>query len=142
MAPVPTVPATDLNFDGVGKGFVGPAGAYSVDSAPPASNGAVGPNHYFQVVNAGIAIFNKQGTAVYGPVPTNTLWAGFGGGCQMNNDGDATVHYDRAADRFVIGQFSISTPPTFIVWRFPNPLTPPAHTTATPFPTRISPPTP
>src|SRR5205823_10211654 len=74
-------------------------------------NGAAGPNHYVQIVNSDFAIFNKAGTPVYGPVPTNTLWSGFGGGCQTNNDGDATVEYDRLADRWIISQFSVSTTP-------------------------------
>ena len=64
-----------------------------------------------QIVNSAFAIFNKSGTVVYGPAATNTLWSGFGGGCETNNDGDATVVYDRQADRFVISQFSVSTTP-------------------------------
>jgi hypothetical protein len=104
-------PTAGLNFEGVGQGFTGPAGTFSVNSAPPDPNGAVGPNTYVQIVNQSFAIFNKSGTAIYGPVPTNTLWSGFGGGCQSNDDGDATVSYDRAADRWVFQQFSVSTAP-------------------------------
>jgi hypothetical protein len=104
-------PTAGLNFEGIGQGFTGPAGTFSVNSAPPDTNGAVGPNHYVQIVNQDFAIFNKSGTPIYGPVPTNTLWSGFGGGCQSNNDGDATVSYDRAADRWVFQQFSVSTTP-------------------------------
>ena len=104
-------PVTSTNFDGIGNGFSGPAGTFSVNSAPPDTNGDVGPNHFVQVVNSELAIFNKSGTAVYGPVPINTLWSGFGGGCQTNNDGDPTVVYDPIADRWVISQFSVSTTP-------------------------------
>src|SRR2546426_2120125 len=75
------------------------------------SVGDVGPNHYVQLVNTDLAIFNKTGTPIYGPVPTNTLWSGFGGGCQTNNDGDGTVLYDPIAARWVISQFSVSTTP-------------------------------
>lgn len=39
------------------------------------------------------------------------MWSGFGGGCQANNDGDATVTYDTIAQRWVIQQFSVSTLP-------------------------------
>src|SRR5205807_3199084 len=66
---------------------------------------------YVQIVNTDFAVFTKNGTAVYGPVPTNTLFSGFGGGCQTNNDGDATVKYDQAANRWIISQFSVSTTP-------------------------------
>jgi hypothetical protein len=104
-------PALGLGFDGVGQGFSGPSGTYSVSSAPPDPNGAVGPNNFVEVVNTAFAIFNKAGTPLYGPVPTNTLWSGFGGSCQSNNDGDATVAYDRLADRWIISQFSVSSTP-------------------------------
>jgi hypothetical protein len=105
------IPTTALNFDGVGNGFSGPAGTFTVNSAPPDTNGDVGPNHYVQTVNTDFAIFNKTGTAVFGPVPINTLWSGFGGGCQTNNDGDPTVVYDPIANRWVISQFSVTTTP-------------------------------
>ena len=102
------IPTTSTNFDGIGHGING----FTVTSAPPDTNGAVGPNHYVQTVNNAFAIFDKTtGAMVYGPVPINTLWSGFGGGCQTNNDGDAIVNYDRISDRWVISQFSVSTTP-------------------------------
>jgi hypothetical protein len=104
-------PALGAGFDGVGQGFTGPSGTFTVNSAPPDTNGAVGPSHYVQIVNSAFAVFNKSGTPLYGPVQTNTLWSGFGGGCQSNNDGDATVAYDRAANRWIVSQFSVSTTP-------------------------------
>jgi hypothetical protein len=104
-------PALGASFEGVGEGFTGPAGTFVVNSAPPDTNGAVGPSNYVQIVNSSFAVFNKSGAVVYGPAATNTLWSGFGGGCQTNNDGDATVVYDRAANRFIISQFSVSTTP-------------------------------
>jgi len=53
------------------------------------------------------AVFNKAtGALVYGPIAGNTLWSGFGGGCQNNNDGDPVVAYDKAANRWVMTQFS------------------------------------
>jgi len=105
------MPATLLNFDGVGAGFTGPAGTMTVNSAPPDTNGDVGPNHYVQVVNTDFAVFGKTGTVLFGPVAINTLWSGFGGGCQTNNDGDPTVVYDPMADRWVVSQFSVSSTP-------------------------------
>ncbi len=104
-------PATSANFEGVGQGFSGPSGTFSVSSAPPDTNIAVGPNHVVEMVNSSFAIFNKSGSPLYGPVAINTLWSGFGGGCQTNNDGDPTVEYDPIADRFVLSQFSVNTTP-------------------------------
>jgi hypothetical protein len=104
-------PPVGVGFEGVGQGFSGPSGSFFVTSAPPDPNGAVGPNHFVEIVNQSFAVFNKSGTPVYGPVPTNTLWSGFGGGCQSNDDGDGTVEYDKLADRWIIQQFSVSTTP-------------------------------
>ena len=104
----PLVPATATNWDGVGAGFSGPQGSFAVQAAPPDTNGAVGPNHYVQLVNTDLAIFNKTGTVLYGPVPINTLWSGFGGLCQNDNDGDPTVRYDRLAGRWIISQFAVT----------------------------------
>jgi hypothetical protein len=101
-------PATTVNVDGVGNGFTGPAGTFSVNAAPPDTNGAVGPNDFVQIVNTDYAVFNKSGTAIFGPVAINTLWSGFGGLCQTDNDGDPTVSYDRLADRWVIQQFAVT----------------------------------
>ena len=106
-----SAPALISSFEGVGWGFTGPQGTFAVSSAPPDTNGAVGPNHYVQTVNASFAVFNKTGTVLFGPVAINTVWSGFGGGCQTNNDGDPSVIYDGIADRWVISQFSVSTLP-------------------------------
>src|SRR5438067_6109025 len=105
---VAAMPSTTSNFDGLGDGFVGPSGTFTVTSAPSDSNSAVGPNHYFEIVNNRIGIFNKSGGAIYGPVATNSLFAGFGGLCQADNDGDGGVVYDQLANRWVVMQFAIT----------------------------------
>ena len=74
---------------------------------PPDPSGAVGPNHYVQWVNTSLAIWNKQGTKLLGPVAGNQIWAGFGGACEYTNDGDPVVLYDRLADRWLISQFAL-----------------------------------
>jgi len=111
LAPL-AAPATLTNFDGVGNGVSGPGGTFTVNSAPPDTNAAVGPNHIVETVNTDLAVFNKTtGTIVFGPVAINTLWAGFGGGCQVDNDGDPIVTYDRLADRWIISQFQVTSTP-------------------------------
>ncbi|HEX7914509.1 MAG TPA: hypothetical protein VF497_02035 [Rudaea sp.] len=110
----PAAPTFGSGVDGVGNGFSGPQGTFTVDSAPPDTNGAVGATQYVQIVNSGFAVFDKTSkSAVYGPVPTNTLWQGFGGPCQSDNDGDATVVYDKAAGRWVISQFAVTAAPYY-----------------------------
>lgn len=98
-----------LNFDGVGTGFVGPQGSFTVTGAPSDPNGAVGATQYVQWVNTSFAVFSKStGSVVMGPVAGNTLWKGFGGQCELQNDGDPIVQYDKAANRWVMTQFAVS----------------------------------
>jgi len=104
-------PATLTTFEGIGQGFTGPAGTFAVNSAPPDTNGAVGPNHVVEVVNTDLAVFSKSGTPLFGPVPINTLWSGFAGRCATENDGDPVVVYDRIADRWIISQFQVTVTP-------------------------------
>jgi hypothetical protein len=80
---------------------------------PPDPNGTVGPNHVVTMVNLTFQIFDKSGNSLFGPANNNTLWAGFGGECQTDNSGDPVVLYDRAADRWVLSQFTASGPTFF-----------------------------
>src|SRR5450631_2587033 len=103
----PTPPVTQ-SFEGLGNGQYG----FSVTSAPPDTEGTVGATQYVQWVNTSFAVFNKTtGALIAGPTAGNTLWSGFGGGCQTNNDGDPIVIYDKAAQRWIFSQFSVSTTP-------------------------------
>lgn len=97
------------NFDGVGDGFVGPQGVFTVNGIPPDPNGAVGNTQYVQWVNTSFAVFDKStGAVVYGPVPGNAIWTGFGGQCELQNDGDPITLYDKAANRWVMSQLAVS----------------------------------
>ncbi|MEN9752666.1 MAG: hypothetical protein RL670_357, partial [Actinomycetota bacterium] len=97
-------PTSGAGFNGLGNGNYG----FTVTSAPPDTNMDVGTTQIVQVVNSGLIVFDKTGTVLYGPVNINTLWSGFGGGCQTENDGDPTVAYDRLANRWIISQFAVS----------------------------------
>ena len=78
--------------------------------SPPDPNGAVGPNHVVTMSNLHFQIFNKSGTSLFGPAANNTLWSGFGGGCQTQNSGDPVVIYDQLADRWLLTQFTSAAP--------------------------------
>jgi hypothetical protein len=95
-------PATVVaSFDGLGVGLQGPHGRW--EGRNPSDNSlAVGRDYVFQIVNTRMAIFRKNGEIVYGPVPTNTLFKGFGGACEAHNNGDAVVRYDQLADRWLV----------------------------------------
>jgi hypothetical protein len=95
-------------FDGLGVGFEGPQGTASLRN-PSDNTLAVGPDHLVQIVNTRMAIFTKKGrrfaqtgTVLYGPVPTNNVFRGFGGACEARNNGDAVVRYDQLAGRWLI----------------------------------------
>ncbi len=77
---------------------------------PPDTDGDVGPNHYFQMINLSFAIWDKEGNKLYGPVDNSTLWEGFIGPWTGSNDGDPILLYDEAADRWVATQFAIERP--------------------------------
>jgi len=89
--------------------------------APPDTTGDVGPNHYVQWVNLRYAVYTLTRDAsnnitafnlVAGfPKNGNTLWSGFGGRCQSDNDGDPIVQYDQLADRWILTQFAVSATP-------------------------------
>jgi hypothetical protein len=98
-----------LNIAGVGQGDYG----FSDQYAPPDTNGAVGATQYVQWVNTYFAVFDKTTGAIAAGFPKagNSIWAGFGGGCQTNNDGDPIVQYDKLANRWILTQFSVSTTP-------------------------------
>ena len=98
------------NFGGIGaNGYI-----------PPDPNIAVGKTisgfgYIVQVVNSQIAVFNKSGALVHGPVALSSLWSALGSsnGCATNNAGDPIVQYDNAAPggRWVVTQLgSLSAP--------------------------------
>ncbi len=108
----PSVATTGgLNFAGVGNGDYG----FAPNAAPPDTNGAVGATQYVQWVNESFAVFNKSTGVIAAGFPKagNTLWTGFGGGCEVNNDGDPIAQYDKAANRWVLTQFSVTNPSTY-----------------------------
>lgn len=101
----PDAPLPGLAMPGVLSQWEGINNLSSV--YPPDTVGDVGPNHYVQMVNLSIQIFTKDGTSVFGPVDTNTLWAGTNSDCATTNSGDPIVIYDQLAQRWLVSQFSL-----------------------------------
>ncbi|HEY0476797.1 MAG TPA: proprotein convertase P-domain-containing protein [Kofleriaceae bacterium] len=101
----PNIPTPITTFEGMGTGLAG----FAVQVAPPDTDGDIGPNHYVQIVNSSVTIFNRTGGIALGPITTKTIFANFNNNaCQNTNDGDGVVRYDRIADRWVISQFSVN----------------------------------
>lgn len=82
--------------------------------APSDTDGAVGPNHYMQIVNSIFAVYDKDtGGLLGGPWANNIFWdvANTGDACEATNDGDPIVLYDQLADRWLISQFALPNYP-------------------------------
>ena len=96
------------SFDGLGVGFEGPQGTAALRN-PSDNSLAVGPDHIVQTVNSRMAVFTKTGRrfevtgrVLSGPANTNAIFKGFGGSCEMYNNGDAVVRYDQLAGRWLL----------------------------------------
>lgn len=108
--------ATGQNFEGLGDGFPN----FSVDAAPPDTNGAVGATQYVQWVNESFAVFDKAtGNLLEGPVAGNQLFQALGSThpCAVNNDGDPIAQYDKANQRWILTQFSVTNGSTLGYWQ-------------------------
>ncbi len=104
------------NFEGLGNGFPN----FSVNSAPPDTNGAVGATQYVQWVNESFAVFDKgTGNLLEGPVAGNQLFQPLGAThpCAVNNDGDPIAQYDKANQRWILTQFSVTNGSTAGYWQ-------------------------
>ena len=95
-------PAPIANFDGINN----------IDGVlPPDTQGDVGVDYYVQWVNLSYAVYDKAtGVIVPGGGPFNgdSLWTGFGGPCENENDGDPIVLYDHLAGRWLLSQFAVN----------------------------------
>src|SRR6266540_2819073 len=106
LGPVAPMPSPLVTFEGTSDDDNQALVGFRV--VPPDTNGDVGPNHYVQWNNLVFEVFDKSGNTVLGPLPGNTLFAGFGGPCESTNNGDPVVLYDQLADRWVLSQFAIN----------------------------------
>ena len=120
-----------VSFDGLGEGFAGREfpGAANAGDANGGRGGrggrggidislAVGPDHIFEILNGNMAVFTKKGKKynatgklLYGAVPNNTVFAGFGVRCGVSNNSDSVVRYDQLADRWLIVVPVFTRPP-------------------------------
>jgi hypothetical protein len=102
-----TRPPAELveSFDGLGAALFA-----ALPPRNPSDNSlAVGPDHIIQTVNSQLVVFTKKGkrfdttgNVLYGPIATNTAFAGLGGVCEARPNGDAVVRYDQLAGRWLL----------------------------------------
>jgi hypothetical protein len=98
-----------VSFEGVGAGIPG----FIPTSIPPDTNGRIGATQYVQWNNTSFAVWDKNGTRLYGPVAGNTLFQPLGGVCATHNDGDPVVAYDILSGRWILSQFAVGASPDF-----------------------------
>jgi hypothetical protein len=103
-------PSVGLNFQGISGDPGSPASincpvVSGVQLAPPDTNAAIGDTQIVQWVNICYSVFDKAtGALIAGPIAGNHFWAGFGGACQVRNDGDIIIQWDKANHVWVASQ--------------------------------------
>jgi len=103
-------PSVGLNFQGISGDPGSPASincpvVSGVQLAPPDTNAAIGDTQIVQWVNICYSVFDKTtGALIAGPIAGNQFWAGFGGACQLDNDGDIIIQWDKANHVWVASQ--------------------------------------
>jgi hypothetical protein len=101
-APTTGMPSVGASFEGMNISEA------CGNCLPPDPNGAVGPNHYVQMVNSSVAVYDKNGTTLMAPKAINNLWSVTPNSeCFTHNNGDPIVLYDQLADRWLVSQFVV-----------------------------------
>jgi hypothetical protein len=89
------------DFVGLGNGFPN----FSVTSAAPDANIAVGDTQIVEWVNSSYVVCAKAAPLTCGPaIAGNALWSALGGICAANNDGQGIVQWDVQAHRWLLAQ--------------------------------------
>jgi hypothetical protein len=101
--PTPAAAQTLGQWEGMGAGYPN----FSVTAVPPDPNMEVGPNHIVQWVNNAFVIFDKQGNTLQAPVADSTFWGARSTCYQGGGFSDPIIRYDRAADRWVVGEVAL-----------------------------------
>jgi hypothetical protein len=93
-----------VNFEGLHVGELPAGDNCSLDGYATDDSGAVGSNHYVQVVNTAMVVYDKSGNVVAGPVGNSTFWKNQPdcGGDQYWSD--AVVRFDRYANRWIVSR--------------------------------------
>ena len=109
------MPTASANFEGIGNvsGVLPPDTQGDIGWDP-----ATGKKYYVQWVNLAYQMWDVTNPTapvplLANPVAGNALWAGTGGLCESNNDGDPLTRFDSLSNRWVMSQFALSFPNDF-----------------------------
>ena len=98
------IPAPLANFEGLSN--EDNLTVYGFRVNPPDPDGDVGPNHYVEMINLVLAVYDKQGNRLSGPTPIGAVWEGFAVEDCTDPSGDPIVLYDQLEDRWLLSQFT------------------------------------
>lgn len=87
---------------------------------PPDPVGDVGRFHYVEMTNLAVAVYDKQGNLMMGPLAIGDLWAGFAIDDCTDPSGDPIVVYDQLVNRWILSQFTTRFTPNPQEDRFYN----------------------
>ena len=91
-----------VSFEGLHLGQLHNGCSYFPAVAASDDSGAVGFDNYVQVVNGAIAVYDKSGDVLAGPISETTFWANQPDCAGIYTFGDAVVRFDRYANRWII----------------------------------------
>jgi subtilisin-like proprotein convertase family protein len=121
----PSLADPEVSFDGLTN--QNNAVSFGFQVSPPDTNGDVGPNHFVQMSNLLVRVFDKAGAPLTQPFRLSALFQQLGGQCAAQDAGDPVVLYDPLSDRWVLTQFafaSTTAPPfheCFAISQTPDP---------------------
>jgi len=104
LAPLPVL----ANFEGLSN--LDNFNLFGFRVNPPDPMGDVGPNHYVEMINLALAVYDKSGTMLLGPLPIGALWDGFPVEDCTDPSGDPVVLHDQTEDRWILSQFTTRGP--------------------------------
>ncbi|HEX9075951.1 MAG TPA: hypothetical protein VF932_09235, partial [Anaerolineae bacterium] len=106
-----TIPSPLANFEGLSS--LDNFNAYGFRVNPPDPVGDVGPNHYVEMVNLTVGVYDKTGHRLLGPTKIGDLWKNFAINDCTDPSGDPIVLYDQFQDRWLLSQFTTRGPEYF-----------------------------
>ncbi len=112
----PAIPLPLANFEGLSNQDNFNVFGFRVN--PPDPDGDVGPNHYVEMINLVLGVYDKSGNLLLGPIDIGSLWSGFAVPDCTDPSGDPIVLYDQFAHRWLLSQFTTSglSDPTRPFW--------------------------
>lgn len=107
----PLIPSPILTFEGVSNqdNF----NIFGGRVNPPDPVGDVGPNHYVEMVNLVMNVYDKKGNSLLGAFPYLLLWDNFAVPDCAGLSGDPIVLYDQHVGRWILSQFTTAGPEYF-----------------------------